>query len=169
MSSSDESDREIIEEFEPDESHGGACGATAARVGATATAAEDARANVGSQTAGSSGSVNASGPGAASPVVTSASGAQIGSNAASNAPPARASTGHSLRAQATPTPLATVRRSGRQRRPNSKFNPSTWLMTFTLMQCMLIGVVNDILNPTTRTEALASEHAEGGVQRWTQP
>ncbi|KAE8885480.1 hypothetical protein PF003_g30282 [Phytophthora fragariae] len=161
MSSSDESDWEIIEEFEPDESHGGACGATAARVGATATAAEDASANVASQTAGTSGSVNASGPGTASPAVTSASGAQIGSNAASNAPPARTSTGRSLRTQATPTPPATVRRSGRQRRPNSKFNPSTWLMTFTLMQCMLIGVVNDILNPTTRTEALASEHAEG--------
>lgn len=158
MSSSDESDWEIIEEFELDESHGGACGATAARVGATATAAEDASANVGSQTAGTSGSVNTS---AASPAVTRASGAQIGSNAASDAPPARTSTGRSPRAQATPTPRATVRQSGRQRRPNSKFNQSTWLMTFTLMQCILIGVVNDILNPTTRTEALPSEHAEG--------
>ncbi|OWZ12030.1 Transposable element [Phytophthora megakarya] len=30
-----------------------------------------------------------------------------------------------------------------------------------LMQCMLIGAVNEILNPTTRSEALESDHAEG--------
>jgi hypothetical protein len=33
-------------------------------------------------------------------------------------------------------------------------------MALSLMQCMLIGVVNNLLNPLSRQEALASEHAD---------
>ncbi|OWZ21914.1 Retrotransposon Tca5 Polyprotein [Phytophthora megakarya] len=43
----------------------------------------------------------------------------------------------------------------------TRYNPDTWIMTMSLMQCMLIGAVNEILNPNTRSEALESDHAEG--------
>ncbi|KAE9029193.1 Retrovirus-related Pol polyprotein from transposon TNT 1-94 [Phytophthora rubi] len=62
--------------------------------------------------------------------------------------------------QRRPVPAPT-RRSTRQRRPNSRYSPHTFVMAITLMQCMLVGVVNEILNPTSVREAMASPQAAG--------
>ncbi|KAE8964363.1 hypothetical protein PR001_g29075, partial [Phytophthora rubi] len=59
---------------------------------------------------------------------------------------------------AASAPLQPTQRSTRQRRKPARYDPS-WVMTCTLMSCMLIGIVSELLNPTTVRQALASEHA----------
>ncbi|KAG2804899.1 hypothetical protein PC111_g18058 [Phytophthora cactorum] len=131
MSSSDCSDWEYIETVEHDDSHGSACGATANRV----------------DTSGPTTTENAT-----------ATACPGGSGNAGTGGSPNASTGGN---GGSARPHQNPRRSGRQRRSNRRYNPKNWIMTWTLMQRMLIGAVNDILNPTSRQEALASEHAEG--------
>ncbi|OWZ01628.1 Gag-pol Polyprotein [Phytophthora megakarya] len=64
---------------------------------------------------------------------------------------------HPLTPTRAPT-TTTLRRSTRQHRQPTRYNPS-WEMSCTLMTCILIGVVSELLNPTTVRQALASEHA----------
>ncbi|OWZ03552.1 polyprotein [Phytophthora megakarya] len=51
------------------------------------------------------------------------------------------------------------RRSRRVRRPPIRFNPKSFLLSKSLIQCMMIATVCDLVNPTSVKEALASEHA----------
>ncbi|GMF15565.1 unnamed protein product [Phytophthora fragariaefolia] len=53
----------------------------------------------------------------------------------------------------------TVRRSNRVRRPNSRYDSRTFVLAQTLIQCMMIATVWDLLYPTSVQEALSSEHA----------
>lgn len=49
--------------------------------------------------------------------------------------------------QAIQQPPQPTRRSQRQRRPKIRFNPNNWVITTSIMQCMLVGMVNELLNP----------------------
>ncbi|KAE8990345.1 hypothetical protein PR001_g21510 [Phytophthora rubi] len=120
----------------------------------TATAGTSANTAVGATRAGTSGSSTTSTAGASTTGSSSASFNQRGRSTRTR------TTGASTSA-AGRTSVTGPRRSGRQRKPNSKYSPSAWVMALSLLQCMLIGVVNNILNPMSRQEALASEHAEG--------
>ncbi|KAJ8566648.1 hypothetical protein ON010_g6474 [Phytophthora cinnamomi] len=182
VNSSDESDWDVVELSEADESHGGACGATEQRVIVSSGAGLNVEVQRGAVSSGStttsvpqvagSNSVPVSGQGrsvatSGSTAPSAPSAANIASAGRRGSPSVRATTsGGSNRTSrnSTAPPTTGPRRSGRQRRANSWYNPNTWVMAVTLTQCMLIGVVNDILNPTTREAALKSEHAKGWQQ-----
>ncbi|KAE8970245.1 hypothetical protein PR002_g27175 [Phytophthora rubi] len=158
MSSSDESEWEVIDTTDEGGDHGGACAGTECRMNARPATAFGSSGSSNPQVVGTSGSVSSAGAVASSASTASPSGRVSGnssgrSTATVGQVPSSASNNQ--------TPPAAPRRSGRQRRPNSRFDPSTWLMTMPLMQCMMIGVVNEILNPTSRKAALESEHAAG--------
>ncbi|KAE9211724.1 hypothetical protein PF002_g18442 [Phytophthora fragariae] len=171
-SSSDESDWEYlgaIDEVDDshgnDGNHGGACGATGRRTNAAATAGAGANGDLQGARASGSAATSAAGAGTSGSSTASTAGASADGGSASGT----TQSGGSARAKTTRTSTNAVsqamaaapRRSGRRRRSNSKYDSSTWVMALTLMQCMLIGAVNNILNPMARRVALASEHAEG--------
>ncbi|KAE9004408.1 hypothetical protein PR003_g19146 [Phytophthora rubi] len=173
-SSSDESDWEYlgaIDEVDDshgnDGNHGGACGATGRRTNAAATAGAGANGDLQGARAGGSAATSADTTGAGTSGSSTASTA--GASADGGSASGTTQSGGSARAKTTRTSTNAVsqamaaapRRSGRRRRSNSKYDSSTWVMALTLMQCMLIGAVNNILNPMARRVALASEHAEG--------
>ncbi|KAE9017663.1 hypothetical protein PR001_g14334 [Phytophthora rubi] len=88
---------------------------------------------------------------------TSGSAGTSGSASASRSTSTNRSAAHS------PADLDTaarpLRRSNRVRRPNSRYDSRTFVLAQTLIQCMMIATVCDLLDPTSVQEAFASEHA----------
>ncbi|KAE8885345.1 hypothetical protein PF007_g10650 [Phytophthora fragariae] len=145
--SSDDVDFSGSFEVDNDTGNSGSSVASASRAGGSATSSSPAS---GSPTSGAS-FANSDDSDAAS-----ASSTTVNSATAPSPPAARRIRGGTTVAQPLPQP---TRRSTRVQRPNSRYDPSTWVMTCTLMACMLIGVVSEWLNPMTVRQTLASEHA----------